>query len=60
MLRLAIGFLLIFGFAALMAWGPVPGGLAGAVFRNNLHEGLDVTALFYTEVDPPSKSAAHP
>lgn len=50
MVRLLLGFTLLLGFAALMAWGPTPGGVIG----NNLDQGIDATALFYTEVDEPS------
>lgn len=50
LIRLLFGFTLLLGFAALMAWGPVPSG----VIRNNLEQGIDATALFYTEVDEPT------
>ncbi|GMV67264.1 MAG: hypothetical protein AMXMBFR75_30560 [Candidatus Hinthialibacteria bacterium] len=49
-MRLILGFILLFGFAALMAWGPLP----SRVMQNNLRQGIDATALFYTEVDEPS------
>ncbi len=43
------GALLLTGAVLVLMQGYTPPGPLGAVFRNNLRDGIDATALFYTE-----------
>ena len=46
-LKFCTGLLLLGGFVALLATGPVP----GPVLRNNAEKDIQATALFYMDLD---------
>ena len=50
-LKFALGLAALLGFAWLLASGVTPPGAAGEVLRHNQAQGIDATALFYTELE---------
>ena len=49
--KLAIGLLILAGFAFLLGSGAAPPGRIGDVIRNSHAHQIDATALFYSDLD---------
>ena len=50
-LRFALGLSVLAGFFWFLTTHPTPPGVAGEIISRNLREDVQVTALFYTELD---------